>query len=524
VSIALLIARLLLAGVFAVAGVAKLADRAGSRQAVVDFGVPSAVAGALGVLLPLAELALAIALIPASTALWGAVGTLALLVPFAAGIGINLARGRKPECHCFGQWHSAPAGWKTLARNGALAAVAGFVVWQGWQGNVGPSAIAWLGALSAVQLLILVGAVVVLGLLAGQWWFLLHLLRQNGRLLVRIEALENDYSVGGGAAPASLNGAPTWRAAGGLAVGTPAPAFSLEDVQGETLTLDSLRKAGKPVMLLFTDPGCGPCNALLPELGHWQEQYQDRLTIALVSRGDPEENRTKAQEHGLPNVVLQEDWEVSEAYDVSGTPGAVLVSPDGTVASPMAGGPESIRAFVAQAVAAPANVPLLPRAPAPSATQEGQPCPNCGKVHAAPPTVAATEKIGEPAPQVKLPDLEGNTVVLEHFRGEETLLLFWNPGCGFCQQMLPEIKQWEANRPEGAPKPLFISAGTQEANREMGISSTVVLDQQFAVGRAFGASGTPSAVLVDAEGKIASGVAVGAPAILELAATDRTTT
>jgi hypothetical protein len=57
----------------------------------------------------------------------------------------------------------------------------------------------------------------------------------------------------------------------------------------------------------------------------------------------------------------------------------------------------------------------------------------------------------------------------------------------------------------------------------MGLASTVVLDQQFAVGRAFGASGTPSAVLIDAEGKVASEVAVGAPAVLELAGADRTT-
>ncbi len=51
----------------------------------------------------------------------------------------------------------------------------------------------------------------------------------------------------------------------------------------------------------------------------------------------------------------------------------------------------------------------------------------------------------------------------------------------------------------------------------MGLSSTVLLDQQFAVGSAFGASGTPSAVLVDEEGKVASEVAVGAPAVLALA-------
>jgi hypothetical protein len=71
-----------------------------------------------------------------------------------------------------------------------------------------------------------------------------HLLGQNGRLLVRIEALENGRPAGGGR-PDSLNGAGTWQAAGGLEVGTTAPAFALEDLQGETLTLDSLRRAGR---------------------------------------------------------------------------------------------------------------------------------------------------------------------------------------------------------------------------------------------------------------------------------------
>ena len=133
----------------------------------------------------------------------------------------------------------------------------------------------------------------------------------------------------------------------------------------------------------------------------------------------------------------------------------------------------------------------------------------------------AAREIGEPAPEVKLADLEGTTVELEDFRGQQTLVLFWNPGCGFCQQLLPEIKQWEENRPEAAPELLFISAGSEEANRDMELSSKVVLDQQFAAGRAFGASGTPSAVLVDAEGRIASEVAVGAPAVLGLAGANR---
>ena len=514
---ALLFARLLLAGIFAVAGMAKLADREGSRRAVVDFGLPSALAAPLGLLLPLAELAVTASLLPASTAWWGALGALALLSVFVVGISINLARGRTPDCHCFGQLHSAPAGWKTLARNGVLAAVAGFVVWEGYNG-AGPSAVAWPESLSMAQLLGLLGGVVVLALLAGQWGFLVHLLRQNGRLLVRLEAVEETLAEGGSVAP-SANGTPVHQAEG-LPVGSAAPEFSLSGLHGEFLTLDALRSSGKPVMALFTDPGCGPCNALLPDVGRWQEEHAQKLTLALISRGEVEENKIKAQEHGLRNVLLQKDWEVSESFEVRGTPSAVLISPDGKVASPVAGGAEGIRGLLSYAVGERTQLPMQPHQP----KTEGQPCPNCGKVHAAAPTVAAAQKVGEEAPEVKLPNLEGKTVELADLRGEETLVLFWNPGCGFCQQMLPDLKEWEATSPEDAPKLLVVSAGTEEANKEMGLASPVLLDQQFATGRAFGASGTPSAVLVDAVGKVASEVAVGAPAVWELAGADKMTT
>jgi peroxiredoxin len=519
----LLNARILLAGIFTVAGVAKLADRSGSRQAVIDFGVPSALAAPLGLVLPLAELAIAATLLPASTAWWGAVGALALLSVFVVGISINLARGRTPDCHCFGQLHSAPAGWKTLARNGVLAAVAGFVIWEGYDGGAGPSAVAWLGSLSTAQLLGLLGGVLVLALLAGQWTFLVHLLGQNGRLLVRVEALEAQLGTTNVDAP-TQNGA-TQRMEG-LPVGSQAPSFSLSGLHGETLTLDALRASDKPVMMLFTDPGCGPCNALLPDVGRWQEEHAQKLTLALISRGEVEENKTKAQEHGLSNVLLQKDWEVSESYEVRGTPSAVLISPDGKVATPVAGGAEGIRALLSHAVGERPQLPLQPRA---QEQVQGQPCPNCGKVHsngngAAQQVERMGPKVGEPAPEVRLADLESNEVSLEEFRGEQTLVLFWNPGCGFCQQMLPDIKEWEATSPEGTPRLLVVSAGSEEANKEMGLASPVLLDQQFGVGRAFGASGTPSAVLVDPEGKVASEVAVGAPAVMELAGADRTTT
>ncbi len=84
--------------------------------------------------------------------------------------------------------------------------------------------------------------------------------------------------------------------------------------------------------------------------------------------------------------------------------------------------------------------------------------------------------------------------------------------------MLDDLKALEANPPEGAPKILLVSTGTVQENKALlGLRSTVVLDQGFATGSAFGTNGTPSAVLVDEEGKIASEAAVGAPAVLTLA-------
>jgi thiol-disulfide isomerase/thioredoxin len=150
--------------------------------------------------------------------------------------------------------------------------------------------------------------------------------------------------------------------------------------------------------------------------------------------------------------------------------------------------------------------------------------PNCGRVHPngdGARTVPEGAKVCESAPALKLPDLKGNNVSLAGFKGSETFFLFWNPGCGFCQQMLPDLKALEESAPKGVPKLLVVSAGAEEANKAMDLSSTVVLDQGFEAGRSFGASGTPSAVLVDAEGKIASEVAVGAPAVLELAGARR---
>ncbi|MER3439065.1 MAG: hypothetical protein C4346_16575, partial [Chloroflexota bacterium] len=348
---ALVLARLLLAGVFAVAGIAKLLDREGSRQAVIDFGVPVRFALSVATLLPIAELVVAALLLFKATAWYGGIGASGLLLAFLAAIAISMARGKHPDCHCFGQLHSEPAGWPTLIRNSVLTVIALFVATTGRDlfsfsnEDAGYSLVAWLGRLTAWELAAtIIGAVAIIAIIA-EGWLLVHLLGQNGRLLLRLDALETMVRESQ-AKPSAVAPAAAKRPAAGLPEGTSAPAFKLQGLFGETITLDSLRAAGKPVLLIFADPGCGPCNVLMPDIARWQRELSAHLTIALVSRGSAEANRAKAREHGLVHVLLQKDREVAQSYQAFGTPSAVLVSADGTIGSPVAGGAEAIRQLV----------------------------------------------------------------------------------------------------------------------------------------------------------------------------------
>ncbi len=184
--IVLLSVRLGLAIVFVIAGVAKLADRTGSRHSLQAFGLPERLIPAAALALPVLEITIALGLLPASTAWLASIGVVVLLAGFVAGFAYNLARGRRPDGHCFGQLYSKPIGFETLLRNGLLAALAAVAVNAGPSGT-GPSAVAWLFDLRPDTLL-LGGAVIPRTVISMiQAWFLIQLFRQHGRLLLRVE-------------------------------------------------------------------------------------------------------------------------------------------------------------------------------------------------------------------------------------------------------------------------------------------------------------------------------------------------
>ena len=346
--------------------------------------MPGRVAAPLGILLPLTELAIAASFLFAGAAWWGAVGAALLLIIFSLGIAVNLLLGRHPECNCFGQLNSSPIGWGAVARNLAMAGAAGWLVWAGAGARF--SMLDW--ELSPEVRWPLLAVVLVGAALAVIAWLFMHLAKQNGRLLLRVEAIEArlasmGHSIESQATPMSDPG-----------VGATAPPFQLSGLYGEVLTLKALQAQGKLLLLVFSDPECGPCVALMPHIARWQLEFSAMLNIVVISRGSAEANRAKAEGHNVTQILLQKDREIAEAYSCAGTPGAVLVRPDGLVASPIAMGADAITALVNRTVGAQrriAAVPeLRPRAPQPVSLQP--------------------LKIGEKPPRLGLPDLEGQPI------------------------------------------------------------------------------------------------------------------
>ena len=337
---ALVLGRLALAAPLAVAAVAKLADRAGTREAARAFGIPRGLTTALAPALPAVELGLAGGLVAGRTARGATIAALALLGAFTAATAAALLRGDRASCRCFGRLSTGPLGPSTLARNGMLLMLA--IALVGAPRAPGPGLGAWLGTLTAAGRVAFALGLALATVTASGAWLVLELLRRQGALLRRLDALA-------GSAPS-----PTPESIR-LPIGVPAPPFALPAWDGGTVELDALLDEGLPVAVVFTDAGCGPCREAIPELARLQRELGARVTVAVVSRGTTSGTEADWREHELERVAVVEGPELWLAYGVPGSPGAILVSRDGLVASAPALGIGSIRELLADA--APAGRP-----------------------------------------------------------------------------------------------------------------------------------------------------------------------
>jgi peroxiredoxin/thiol-disulfide isomerase/thioredoxin len=492
VNAVVLAARVVLCAVFAVAGAAKLRDRHGTALTLEEFGLPRRAVPTGALLLPLAELTVAALLMPDVTAVAGAAGASALLGLFIAGIAVNLARGRRPDCNCFGQLHSTPVGAATLARNILLAGLAVIVV-AGGQRDAAATALSQLGSLNTATALAASALALALAVLAIQAWLALHLLRRHGMMLLRLDALDGGPALGAdGFAPNRFH----------LPIGAPAPAFELSTAGGETIGLQNLIAGGRSLTLVFVDPGCGPCRELLPELAMRQGEESSARLAVVVSNVDPKATRELLSEHDVPLVLLDAEPSVADAFHVFGTPSAIAIGPDGLIRSEPVAGADAVR-------------DLLGRLDENSGEGFNLATIGVGGANLGLPG------LGEPAPDMQLEDLDGAPIALRAATaGRPHLLLFWSPTCGYCEEMLDVVRTMETS--DDIPALLLISTGDREANRGQGLRSRTLMDPGFeGSSPALGVTGTPSALRLDAQGRIVSHLAVGADRVLALAGVRR---
>jgi peroxiredoxin len=343
-------------------------------------------------------------------------------------------------------------------------------------------------------------------------WLLWQLIRQNGRILLRLDALELQLDELASDRP----GAPA--AAPGLRLGSPAPDFGIPDLSGATRGLSEWK--GRPALLVFFDPKCGFCRQLAPALAALPSPAPgNNPVLVLISRGSVDENRALVEKHGLqcPVLIEPEGAETSKRYQTRGTPMGYLVDAEGRIAGELAVGAEALLALAASS-----------RGPAPfgraldggngtNGAHEGHP--HRGN---RPLSESRINRSGLPpgtaAPDFRLPLLGGGEVALSDYRGRRTLLVFSDPNCGPCDQLAPHLDA--AWREVSGPRILLVSRGDEDANRQksnrLGLTLPIALQRQWEVSKQFGMFATPIAYLIDAAGSIEAEVAVGVEPILKL--------
>ena len=138
----------------------------------------------------------------------------------------------------------------------------------------------------------------------------------------------------------------------GLKAGTPAPPFCLPNLDGLMVQLADY--LGRRVLLIFTDPHCGPCEELSPRLARRQQDCQEAgVEVIMVARGQVEENRVKAELHGFEfPIVIQERWKLSQEYGIFAVPVAFLIGEDGVILRNVARGVDEILALIPQGLVA----------------------------------------------------------------------------------------------------------------------------------------------------------------------------
>ncbi len=120
--------------------------------------------------------------------------------------------------------------------------------------------------------------------------------------------------------------------------GVAAPDFTLKDINGNNLSLFSLR--GKYIILDFWGSWCGWCIKGIPDMKKYYEKYKDKMEILGVACRDTEEKWKEAvNKYELPwlHVFNSDDADITMKYGIEGYPTKIVIDPEGKVSKIVVG-------------------------------------------------------------------------------------------------------------------------------------------------------------------------------------------
>ena len=121
---------------------------------------------------------------------------------------------------------------------------------------------------------------------------------------------------------------------------------------------------------------------------------------------------------------------------------------------------------------------------------------------------AQSARIGNPAPNFKLPNLEGKTVSLSDLRGKPVMLNFWATWCPPCRAEMPHIQQVYEEWSDNGLVVLAINLGessskVKEFVQSYGLSFPVLLDTKRDIAEKYNIRGLiPTTFFIDKNGII----------------------
>jgi thiol-disulfide isomerase/thioredoxin len=136
----------------------------------------------------------------------------------------------------------------------------------------------------------------------------------------------------------------TYRAAASTSMkrGESAPGFSIERLDGSTLSLASLR--GQVVILDFWATWCAPCRSEFVALEKWRENESstgllDSVTMVAVNTGEDRGLVERfTEEHKISfTVALDPNGDLAAKYGVTSLPTLVIIDREGNVAETRVG-------------------------------------------------------------------------------------------------------------------------------------------------------------------------------------------